>query len=91
MQNFKSSTTLVIELRFFMKKKKKMKMSIYLNSIPHVILSSNFLHAVIFFMFSTLISVEDRLRLKLKVKTFCMAIMLDHTWQSLYTQYYCTV
>ena len=36
---------------------------------------------------------EDRLRLKLKVKTeisLCMAIMLDHPWQSLYTQYYRT-
>ena len=38
-------------------------------------------------MFSTLMSLEDRLRLKLKVKTnisLCMAIMLDHPWQSLY-------
>ena len=41
-------------------------------------------------------SLEDRLRLKLKVKTnisLCMPIiiMLDHPWQSLYTQYYRTV
>ena len=48
--------------------------------------SSNFLH-----VFSTSMSLEDRLRLKLKVKTNCMAIMLDHPWQSLYTQYYYTV
>ena len=33
-------------------------------------------------MFSTLMSLEDRLRLKLKVKTLCMAIMLYHPWQS---------
>ena len=35
-------------------------------------------------------SLEDRLRLKLKVKTeisLCMATMLDHPRQSLYTQY----
>ena len=34
-----------------------------------MIFSSNFLHAVTFYMFSTLIFLEDRLRLKLKVKT----------------------
>ena len=45
----------------------------------------------LFYMFSTLMSLEDRLRLKLKVKTLCMAIMLDHPWQSLYTQYGSTV
>ena len=39
---------------------------------------------LLFDMFSTLMSLE----LKLKVKT---AIMLDHPWQSLYTQYYRTV
>ena len=51
-------------------------------------------HALCFYMFYTLMSLEDRLRLKLKVKTnisLCMAIMLDHPWQSLYTQYYRTV
>ena len=42
-------------------------------------------------MFSTSMSLEDRLRLKLKVISLCMAIMLDHPWQSLYTQYYRTV
>ena len=49
---------------------------------------------LLFYLFSTLMSLEDRLRLKLKVKTeisLCMAIMLDHPWQSLYTQYYRTV
>ena len=58
---------------------------VYLYFIPHVIFSSHFLHAVTFFyLFSTLMSLEDRLRLKLKVKTeisLCMAIMLDHPWQ----------
>ena len=49
---------------------------------------------LLFYLFSTLMSLEDRWRLKLKVKTeisLCMAIMLDHPWQSLYTQYYRTV
>ena len=44
--------------------------------------------------FSTLMSFKVRLRLKLKVKTeisLYMAIMLDHPWQSLHTQYYRTV
>ena len=38
-----------------------------------------------FYLFSTLMSLEDRLRLNLKVKTeisLCMAIMRDHPWQS---------
>ena len=49
---------------------------------------------LLFYMFFTLMSLKDRLRLKLKVKTqisLCMAIMLDNPWQSLYTQYYRTV
>ena len=40
---------------------------------------------LLFYMFFTLMSLKDRLRLKLKVKTkisLCMAIMLDHPWQS---------
>ena len=40
---------------------------------------------LLFYMFSALISLKDRLRLKLKVKTeisLCMAIMLDNPWQS---------
>ena len=43
-----------------------------------------------FYTFSTSMSLEDRLRLKLKVKTnisLCMPIMLDHPCQSLHTQY----
>ena len=58
--------------------------------IPGVIFSSYFLHAVTFYMLSTFMSLEERLRLKPKVKTeisLCMAIMPDHPWQSLYTQY----
>ena len=42
MQNFKSSTAMVIELCFFMKKMKN------LYFIPHVTFSSNYLHAVTF-------------------------------------------
>ena len=40
---------------------------------------------LLFYMFSTLMSLKDGLRLKLKVKTkisLCMPIMLDHPWQS---------
>ena len=40
-------------------------------------------------MFSTLMSLEDRRRLKLKGKIiFRMVIRLDHPWQSLYKKYY---
>ena len=49
---------------------------------------------LLFYLLSTLMSFKVRLRLKLKVKTeisLCMAIMLDHPRQSLYTQYYRTV
>ena len=46
-----------------------------------------FAYSYFFNMFSTLMSLKDRLRLKLKVKTLCMAILLDNPWQSLYTQY----
>ena len=66
----------------------KMKKNLYF--IPHRIVCMQLL----FYMFSTLISLKDRLRLKLKVKTeisLCMAIMLDRPWQSLYTQYYLTI
>ena len=49
MQNFKSSNATVIELCFFMKKKKRIcENQIYLYFIPHVTFSSNFLHAVTF-------------------------------------------
>ena len=62
----------------------------YLMWYSHLIFCMQFL----FYLFSTLMSFKVRLRLKLKVKTeisLCMAIMLDHPWQSLYTQYYRTV
>ena len=58
-----------------------------------VIFSSNFLHAVT----SLYVHHLDVLRRQIKIETesgkisLCMAIMLDHPWQSLYTQYYCTV
>ena len=39
---------------------------------------------LLFYMFSTL---RSQIELKLKMKiSLCMAIMLDHPWQSLYTQ-----
>ena len=63
----------------------------YLYSIPGVTFSSNFCMQLLFYMFFTLMSLKDWLRLKLKVKTkisLCMAIMLDNPWQSLYTRYY---
>ena len=37
--------------------------------VPHVTFSFNFCMQLLFYMFSTLVSLEDRLRLKLKVKT----------------------
>ena len=48
MQNFKSSTATVIELRFFMKKKRICENHVYLYFIPHVIFSFSFLHTVTF-------------------------------------------
>ena len=77
MQNFKSSTATVIELRFFMKKKKEMKMKMknlrksYL-PVFHTscdIFIQFFCMQLLLYMFSTLMSLEDRSRLKLKVKT----------------------
>ena len=60
---------------------------LYLYFIPHAMFSSNFFACNYFFyLLSTLMSFKVRLRLKLKVKTaisLCMAIMLDHPWQSL--------
>ena len=64
MQDFKSSTA---ELRF-MKKMKKMKMKNLWKSLFHTLCDI----FILFYMFSTLISLDDRLRLKLKVKTKLM-------------------
>ena len=100
MQNFRSKAATDIELCFFMKKQKKMKMKNLRKSCLPVFHTSCdifipfFACSYFFYLFSTLMSLEDRLRLKLKVKTeisLCMAIMLDHPWQSLFTQYYRTV
>ena len=55
--------------------------------IPYLVFQF-FCMQLLFYMFFTLMSLKDRLRLKLKVKTkrsLCMAIMLDNPWQSLYT------
>ena len=38
-------------------------------------------------MFSTLVSLEDRLKVKTEI-SLCMAIMQNHPLPSLYTQYY---
>ena len=64
LENFKSSTATVIELRLFMKKMKKNH--IYLHFIPYITFSCMQLP---FYMFSTSMSLEDRLRLKLNVKS----------------------
>ena len=48
-------------------------------------------HVVIFYMFSTLMSLEDQIELKVKAKTeisLCMPIILHRPWQSLYAQYH---
>ena len=53
-----------------------------------------FLPAVTFSHDLHLHVIRGQIELKLKVKTeisLCMAIMLDHPWQSLYTHYYHTV
>ena len=72
MQHFRSKTATVIELLFFMKKKKKMKKKMKnlrkLYFIPGAIFSCI---QLLFYMFSTLMSLKDRLRLKLNVKTNC--------------------
>ena len=86
MQNFRSSTTTVIELRFFMKKKMKMKKmkNLRKSCLPVFHTSCDifiqfFAYSYFFYMFSTLMSLKDRLRLKLKV-SLCMAIMLDNPY-----------
>ena len=74
MQNFKSSTAMVIELHFFMKKM-KMK-SVYF--VPHACdIFVFFCMQLLFVMFSTLMSLEVSLK-----SENCIAIMPDHPWQS---------
>ena len=58
MQNLKSNTAMVVELHFFMK---MMKNQVFL--VFHT-LSDIFIQFTFFYMFSTLMSLEDRLRLK---------------------------
>ena len=58
---------------------KKKNLYVYLYFIPLVIFY--LCMQLLSYMFSTLMSLKDRLRLKLKVKTE-ISIMLDHPWQS---------
>ena len=76
MQYFKSNTAMIIELHFFMKEIKDLCLPVC------VIFSSIFCMQLLFHMFSTFMSLEDRLRLKLKVQTevsLPMAIPIYHT------------
>ena len=71
------STTMVIELRFFTKKMKKMKNLENHVFLPCVTFSSNILHAVTFLHVLHL----DVLRRQIEIETeisLCMAIMLHH-------------
>ena len=86
MQNFRSKAAKDIELCFFMKKKQKRDEESVLSCLPVFHTSCDifipfFARSYFFYLFSTLMSLEDRLRLKPKVKTeisLCMPIMLDH-------------
>ena len=98
MQNFKSSTATVIELRFFMKKKKKRmkkkmkKMKNLRKSYLPVFHTScdifiQFFACSYFLHVLHLDVLRGQIEIELRVKTnisLCMAIMLDHPWQSLY-------
>ena len=71
-----ATTVVVIELRFFMKKKMKMKMKKMKNMrksyllVLHTSCDIFIQFLACSYMFSTLMHLEDRLRLKLKVKTY---------------------
>ena len=56
--------------------------------LPHV---TPFLHAVTFLHVLHLDGRRGQIEIETESKNLCMAIMLDHPWQSLYAQYYCTV
>ena len=71
-------SSLVLWLVGFVLEAEEEESMFYLYCVPRIIL---FLHLDV---------IRSQIELKLKVKTVCMAIMLDHPWQSLYTQYYCT-
>ena len=61
MQNFKSSTAMVIELRFLEEEDDEESVKIvFLYFVPCVIFSSNFLHAVTFLHVCHLVSLEDQ-------------------------------
>ena len=83
----RSSTAMVIELCFFMKKMKKMKnVKVLYTCISYLVII--FAMQLPFYMFSTLMSL--RRQIEETEISLCMAIMLDHPWQFLYTQYYRT-
>ena len=96
MQNFRSKTVTVIELRFFMKKKKmkkKMKNLPVFHTwcdifIQFFACSYFFLHVLHLDVLKRQIEIETEVKTQISL---CMAIMLDNPWQSLYTQYCRTV
>ena len=70
------------------------KIMFYLYFIAGVIFSSKFLHVVTFLHVLHLDVLIRQIEIETESKnniSLCMAIMLDHPWQSLYTQYYRTV
>ena len=89
---------MVSEIRFFkkMKKKKKKKngqsVKIVFTCISHLLRYFHpfFCMQLLFHMFSTLMSLEDRLKAEIEI-SLCVAIMQNHPLPSLYTQYYRTV
>ena len=70
MQNFKSSTATVIELRFFMKKKKKIVKIIFICISYHVTFSFNFLHAVTFLHVLHLDVLRGQIEIETESKNF---------------------
>ena len=95
MQNFRSKAATDIELCFFMKKKqkkqKKMKKKMKNLCLPvfHTSCDTFIPFYCMQLLFLPVLHL-DVLRRQIETETeisLCMAIMLDHPWQSLYTQY----
>ena len=59
--------------------------------IPGATFSFYFLHTVTFLHVLHLDVLRGQIEIENESENLCMAIMLDHPWQSLYTQYYRTV
>ena len=97
MQNFKSSTATVIEVLLHEEDEEEDEESVKIIFTSISYLSWHF-HPIFCMqlLFLHVLHLDVLRRQKIEIETesknsLCMGIMLDHPWQSLYTQYYRTV